>query len=112
MHVSPLMGMDQTYEFRASEPADDLQVHIESHPTPEHARTRSGGRASRSFDATLSMQRSELSRATLAKLLARYPAMSLQVVARIYAQTVRMKLKGARYFPHPEGRRPRGFLSP
>ncbi len=101
MHVSPLMGMDQTYEFRASEPADDLQVHIESM-----------GGTGKSFDATLSMQRSELSRATLAKLLARYPAMSLQVVARIYAQTVRMKLKGARYFPHPEGRRPRGFLSP
>ena len=31
---------------------------------------------------------------------------------RIYAQSLRLKLKGARYFPHPEGRRPKGFLSP
>jgi DUF1365 family protein len=36
-------------------------------------------------------------------LLARYPAMSLQVVARIYGQAARLKLKGAHYHPHPEG---------
>ena len=58
------------------------------------------------------MRRRELTRARMAGLLARYPAMSLQVVARIYAQSLRLKLKGARYFPHPQGRRPRGFLSP
>ena len=48
----------------------------------------------------------------MAGLLARYPAMSLQVVAKIYAQSLRLKLKGARYFPHPEGKRPKGFVSP
>jgi len=32
------------------------------------------------------------------------------VVAKIYAQTLRLKLKAARYFPHPGRRRPRGFL--
>jgi DUF1365 family protein len=26
-----------------------------------------------------------------------------QVVAKIYAQAARLKLKGARYYPHPEG---------
>ena len=36
-------------------------------------------------------------------LLARYPAMSLQVVAKIYGQAARLKLKGATYHPHPEG---------
>ena len=45
-------------------------------------------------------------------MLARYPAMSLQVVAKIYAQSLRLKLKGARYFPHPEGSKPKGFVSP
>ena len=58
------------------------------------------------------LRRRELSRRTLAGLLARYPAMSLQVVAKIYAQSLRLKLKGARYFPHPEGSRPKGFVSP
>ncbi|MGB7685073.1 MAG: DUF1365 family protein, partial [Solirubrobacterales bacterium] len=60
----------------------------------------------------LSLRRRELSRARLAGLLARYPAMSVQVVAKIYAQSLRLKLKGARYFPHPEGSRPKGFISP
>ncbi len=104
LHVSPLMGMDQTYAFRASEPGERLAVHIESRP-------RQGERG-KSFDATLSLRRRELSRPLMAGLLARYPAMSLQVVAKIYAQSLRLKLKGARYFPHPEGSRPKGFLSP
>jgi hypothetical protein len=29
--------------------------------------------------------------------------MSLQEVAKIYAQAARLKLKGAAYHPHPEG---------
>jgi len=104
LHVSPLMGMDQTYAFRATEPGGNLVVQIESRP--------SDGGAGKAFDATLSMRRRELSGPLLAGMLARYPAMSLQTVAKIYAQTLRLKLKGARYFPHPDGRRPKGFLSP
>ena len=92
-HVSPLMGMDQTYAFRAAEPGERLAVHIES-------RSRDG--EGKTFDATLNLRRRELSRRTLTGLLARYPAMSLQVVAKIYAQALRLKLKGARYYPHPE----------
>jgi uncharacterized protein len=103
LHVSPLMGMDQTYAFRASEPGERLQVQIESRPREQEAK---------SFDATLSLRRRELSRGLLTGLLARYPAMSLQVVAKIYAQSLRLKLKGARYFPHPDGSRPKGFISP
>jgi DUF1365 family protein len=119
LHVSPLMGMDQTYAFRASEPGERLSVHIESRPVqrvvrPSHGEdvAPSGGTEDNAFDATLSLRRHELSRARLAGMLARYPALSLQVVAKIYVQSLRLKLKGARYFPHPEGRKPRGFLSP
>jgi DUF1365 family protein len=104
-HVSPLMGMDQTYAFRATEPGDRLVAHIES-------RRRGIDAPGRTFDATLSLRRRPLSRRTLTGLLARYPAMSLQVVAKIYAQSLRLKLKGAKYHPHPAGSRPRGFVSP
>lgn len=103
-HVSPLMGMDQTYAFRASEPGESIAVHIESRPR--------AGEEGKTFDATLNLRRRPLSRRTLTGLLARYPAMSLQVVAKIYAQSLRLKLKGAKYHPHPEGSRPRGFVSP
>jgi DUF1365 family protein len=119
-HVSPLMGMDQTYSFRASEPGESLAVHIESRPRvdAETAKTRDidgllrSRQMPKTFDATLNLRRRPLSRATLAGLLARYPAMSLQTVAKIYAQSLRLKLKGAKYHPHPEGRRPKGFVSP
>jgi len=106
-HVSPLMGMDQTYAFRASEPGERLSVHIESRPreTAKNHNSRGSSRsrgAPKQFDATLNLRRRELSRRTLTTMLARYPAMSLQVVAKIYAQSLRLKLKGARYYPHPE----------
>ncbi|HEX3734573.1 MAG TPA: DUF1365 domain-containing protein [Solirubrobacterales bacterium] len=104
LHVSPLMGMEQTYAFRATEPGSRLAVNIESRPR--------AGEGGKSFDATLSLRRRELSRPLLIGLLARYPAMSLQVVAKIYAQSLRLKLKGARYFPHPDGKKPKGFVSP
>jgi len=117
LHVSPLMGMDQSYSFRAAEPGPSLSVHIESRPG------RAGGAETgadapddtgpaKAFDATLSLCRRELSRARLTGLLARYPAASLQTVAKIYAQALRLKLKGARYFPHPDGSKPKGFVSP
>ena len=118
-HVSPLMGMDQTYAFRATEPGDRLVAHIESRPrgtgesvSVPHIRGQSRTRQPRTFDATLSLRRRALSSGALTRLLARYPAMSLQVVAKIYAQSLRLKLKGAKYHPHPEGSRPRGFVSP
>jgi hypothetical protein len=93
-HVSPLMGMDQTYTFRAGEPGERLLVHVESRPREAEGKT---------FDATLSLRRRELSRPLMLGLLAHYPAMSLQVVAKIYSQAARLKLKGARYHPHPGG---------
>ncbi|MET0557911.1 MAG: DUF1365 domain-containing protein [Solirubrobacterales bacterium] len=116
LHVSPLMGMDQTYAFRATEPGARLTVQIESRPRRDEGapvgdpRQDGGGR--KAFDATLSLRRRELSRALLLRMLARQPATSLQVVARIYGQALRLRLKGARYFPHPRGGRPRGFVSP
>jgi uncharacterized protein len=106
-HVSPLMDMDQTYAFRAGEPGERLAVHIESRPRESAGGRNSSGRARtrggpKQFDATLNLRRRELSRRTLTTMLARYPAMSLQVVAKIYAQALRLKLKGAKYYPHPE----------
>ena len=37
----------------------------------------------------------------MTRVLLTYPPMSLAVPARIYANALRLKLKGARYHPHP-----------
>jgi DUF1365 family protein len=91
LHVSPLMGMEHTYDWRASDPAQRLSVHIES-------LSDSGERV---FDATLSLRRRELSGRELARALARYPLLTLRILARIYGHALRLRVRGASYFPHP-----------
>ncbi len=92
LHVSPFMGMDHRYEARASEPGPTLSVHIES---------RRGNRAA--FDATLSLRRRELTRATVARLSARYPVATARTLALIYGHALGLKLAGAHVHHHPRG---------
>ena len=94
LHVSPLMGMEHTYEWRVSEPAERLSVHIESH----RADADDAGAV---FDATLSLRRRELSGQEQARALARYPFLTMRILARIYGHALSLRLRGARYFPHP-----------
>ena len=89
-HVSPFIGMDHRYEWRVTEPGDRLAVHIGEHDDRAEI-----------FAATLTLERRELSRARLTRLLMRFPATSLRVVALIYWNALRLKLKGAPYHPHP-----------
>jgi len=91
MHVSPFMGMDQRYVWRATAPGPMLSVNIES---------REG--AERVFDATLKLERVPLTRRALARSTARYPAAALRVLALIYLHAFVLKLKGV-----PVHRRPR-----
>jgi uncharacterized protein len=87
-HVSPFMGMDHTYDWRLTDPSDRLIVNIDS----AHDGTVV-------FDATLSLER----RPITAGVLVRHPAMTLRVVAQIYIHALRLRLKGATYFPNPSG---------
>jgi uncharacterized protein len=93
MHVSPFMAMEQRYTLRASTPAQTLSVHIESHQHGERA-----------FDATLSLRRIPLTRASLARASVRYPAASMRVLALIYAHALALKLKGIPVVPRREAR--------
>jgi len=92
LHVSPLMGMNHTYDWRLSEPSERLSVHIES----------LGDNGKRVFDATLSLCRSELTPRALRHVVARYPALTMRLTARIYTHALRLRLRGASYHPHPE----------
>jgi hypothetical protein len=81
MHVSPFQPMGQEYAWKLTEPGERLTVHLENHQDGERA-----------FDATLVLRRAEG---------APRRGQSLRFLAGIYAQALRLKLKGARYHPHP-----------
>jgi hypothetical protein len=112
-HVSPFMGMDHTYSWSMTEPGEQLVAHIESalNGTPADegspvatAQPSATARAGQlAFDATLSLRRRELSPATMRRLLARHPMITLRSQRQIYTHGLRLKLKGARYFPNPSG---------
>ncbi|MEO6859071.1 MAG: DUF1365 domain-containing protein [Solirubrobacteraceae bacterium] len=95
LHVSPFMGMDHVYEARASQPGRTLSVNINS---------ERGGQTV--FEAALALERHELSRASAARLSARYPVSSARVLALIYGHAVGLKLAGARVHPHPRAGAP------
>ena len=92
LHVSPFMPMEQSYEWRASEPGERLSVSI---------RNRDGA-GREVFEASLAMRRRELTPAALRGLLLRYPPMTISTIARIYLNAVKLKLKGAPYFSPPK----------
>lgn len=102
LHVSPLMGMDYSYDWRLTEPAESLSVHIES--------TRNGGPldGERVFDATLSLRRRPIDAHELRRVLARYPLPTVRLTARIYGHALALRLRGARWHAHPGRAGPSG----
>jgi DUF1365 family protein len=90
LHVSPFYSLDYEYELCMSTPGERLEVSIGA----ERA-----GRGE--FRATLALERRALDRRALTGLLFGSAPMSMKVSAAIYAQALRLKLKGIPVQPHP-----------
>jgi DUF1365 family protein len=89
-HVSPFMDMDMEYDWRFLQPGERIQVHMQNLEKEKKL-----------FDATLSLRRTSLTGRALARILLQYPAMTLQVVTKIYWQALKLQLKGANFYTHP-----------
>jgi DUF1365 family protein len=94
-HVSPFMEMEILYDWRFKEPGRTIQVHFIDMTAEGKKR----------FDATLSLERKEMTGPALARVLVVYPFMTVKVVMMIYFQALRLVLKGATFYPHPTKRK-------
>lgn len=92
-HVSPFMPMDLEYDWAFSRPEQRVMVHM-------NLRDRAGDKT---FDATLVMQRREITPGVLRRMLVRYPLMTARVVSRIHFEALRLWMKRAPIFRHPRG---------
>lgn len=90
-HVSPFMPMQIDYDWAFKPPDQSVFVHMNLN--------RPG--ATKSFDATLTLTRQEITPARLRGLLLRYPLLTLRVIARIHLEALKLWIKGARVHPHP-----------
>lgn len=94
-HVSPFWPMDMSYDWRLSMPGEQLRIHMNN-------LRRKDGHSRRVFDATLTMQREEISSAALARVLVKYPLMTAQVSGAIYWQALRLWFRRTPFFTHPK----------
>lgn len=96
-HVSPFLPMRCRYAWRFSVPGEALRVHMDVRRCGDEGESGSA----HEFDATLVLQRREFNRANLARVLVRYPLMTLQVVAAIHWQALRIWWRGNPVHDHP-----------
>jgi uncharacterized protein len=92
-HVSPFMPMERSYQWSFTEPDRSLYVHM---------RVSKGDQVD--FDASLALQRRPLDGRSLARVLWRYPLMTMQVITAIHWQALRLWLKRAPVHDHPPAR--------
>ena len=91
MHVSPFMPMGVQYTWSLSAPADELAVFMANDVDGE-----------RTFRALLSLQQKDISAASLASVLLRYPFQTARTIIAIHWQAFRLWLKKVPLYAHPD----------
>ena len=89
-HVSPFMPMAIDYDWIFSAPQQHLGVHMKNYHKGEKI-----------FDATMALQRKPINAMNCARVLLRYPFMTLKIISTIYWQALKLLLKGTPVYNHP-----------
>ena len=94
-HVSPFVPMQRDYAWRFTAPDDALRVHMDVVDAGKNE-----------FDATMVLERKPLTGWNLARVLTRFPAMTLKIVAAIHWQAFLIFLRRNPVYDHPGHDRP------
>jgi DUF1365 family protein len=89
-HVSPFMDLDMRYRFQVTPPGERVSVSIDGEDAE-----------GRLISAVLSGTRQEIDDATLLRLLATHPLLTLKVTAAIHWHALRLLAKRIPLFRHP-----------
>ncbi|HEX9258919.1 MAG TPA: DUF1365 domain-containing protein, partial [Acidimicrobiales bacterium] len=102
LHVSPFFGMDHEYRLRVRSRGDRLVVELALLDGDAVV-----------FDARLALRRRELDRASMGRLLWRYPLLTMRISVAIYTHAARLWSKGVPVHRHPgrAGQSPDGTSS-
>ena len=99
-HVSPFLAMDMDYRWRFAVPGERL--------VGPHGESAEG--IARVFEATLSLSRRPVTGPELARALVLHPAMTVQVLAGIYFQALRLWLAPRDILPAPSSWKTRAIM--
>lgn len=93
-HVSPFNPMDMQYNWVVSEPIDKLHIHMDN-------TQQQGELIDKHFDATLMLEKKPWE-SHFSKSLIQYPFMTVKVVMGIYWQALKLWIKKAPFYNHPD----------
>ena len=91
LHVSPFMTMDYKYEFKLKLTDNEILLHINNIQNEMVT-----------FDATLNLAGTPLTKSSLHRLLWKYPLQTHRNVFLIHWHALRLWLKGVSFQPHPK----------
>lgn len=93
-HVSPFNPMNMQYNWVISTPGEKLHIHMDN-------TQQQGELVDKHFDATLILEKKQW-QPYFAKSLIQYPFMTVKVVLGIYWQALKLWLKKAPFYEHPD----------
>ena len=91
LHVSPFNEMDLEYDFVLTPPGEKVVAHMNTLKAGDSF-----------FDATLTLDRKPWTAENLQGALMRHPWMTAKVIGAIHWEALRLFLKGAPVFTHPD----------
>jgi len=90
-HVSPFMHMNMEYRWNIQPPEESVNIHIENWIKNEKI-----------FDASMYLDKHEISSSNLINILIKFPLMTLKVTTLIHYEALKLWFKGIQYVPHPK----------